>query len=103
MEKKIYLPTSLILFCICFTTQAQFTISGQVRTRTELRNGQGTVQAQDTVPALFTSQRTRLNLGYSGYRYKIFTAIQDVRLWGQDASTINRTTSDALDGLMIQR
>ena len=101
MEKKIYLPTSLILFCICFTTQAQFTISGQVRTRTELRNGQGTVQAQDTVPALFTSQRTRLNLGYSGYRYKIFTAIQDVRLWGQDASTINRTTSDALDGLMI--
>ncbi|MBI1770382.1 MAG: alginate export family protein [Bacteroidetes bacterium] len=101
MEKKIYLPTSLILFCICVTTQAQFTISGQVRTRTELRNGQGTVQAQDTVPALFTSQRTRLNLGYSGYRYKIFTAIQDVRLWGQDASTINRTTSDALDGLMI--
>ncbi len=101
MEKKIYLPTSLILFCISVTTQAQFTISGQVRTRTELRNGQGTVQAQDTVPALFTSQRTRLNLGYSGYRYKIFTAIQDVRLWGQDASTINRTTSDALDGLMI--
>src|SRR6185369_17459681 len=31
----------------------------------------------------------------------IFTAIQDVRVWGQDASTINRTTSDPYDGLMI--
>ena len=101
MDKKIYLPTSLLLFCICTSVKAQFTISGQVRTRTELRNGQGTVQQADTVPALFTSQRTRLNLGYSGYRYKIFTAIQDVRVWGQDASTINRTTSDPNDGLMI--
>jgi hypothetical protein len=99
--KKIYLPLALILFFIYLNANAQFTISGQVRTRTELRNGQGTVQTKDTVPALFTSQRTRLNVGYSGYRYKIFTAIQDVRLWGQDASTINRTTSDAVDGLMV--
>jgi len=99
--KKIYWPITLTLFCISWKTQAQLTISGQVRTRTELRNGQGTVQTRDTVPALFTSQRTRLNLGYSGYRYKIFTAIQDVRVWGQDASTINRTTSDVVDGLML--
>lgn len=100
--KKIYSLLVLVnLLCSCIEAQAQFTISGQVRTRTELRNGQGTIQTKDTVPALFTSQRTRLNLGYSGYRYKLFTAIQDVRLWGQDASTINRTTSDAIDGLMI--
>src|SRR6478609_1770237 len=101
MDKKIYLLTSLLLFCFCISLRAQFTISGQLRTRTELRNGQGTVQQSDTVPALFTSQRTRLNLGYAGYRYKIFTAIQDVRVWGQDASTTNRTTSDPNDGLMI--
>ena len=101
MDKKIYLLTSLLLFCLCATVRAQFTISGQLRTRTEFRNGQGTVQQSDTIPALFTSQRTRLNLGYSGYRYKIFTAIQDVRVWGQDASTTNRTTSDPNDGLMI--
>src|SRR5258708_671882 len=101
MDKKIYLPTSLLLFCLCASAQAQFSISGQVRTRTELRNGQGSVQQRDTVPALFTSQRTRINLGYSGYRYKLFTAIQDVRVWGQDASTINRITTDPYDGLMI--
>jgi hypothetical protein len=53
------------------------------------------------VPAFFTSQRTRLNFGYTGHRFKLFTTVQDVRVWGQDASSINRTTSDANDGLMI--
>ena len=101
MNKRIYPPLFAFLFCVSFMVQAQFTISGQVRTRTELRNGQGTPQVKDTVSALFTSQRTRINIGYAGYRYKIFTAVQDVRVWGQDGSSINRTTSDAFDGLMI--
>lgn len=103
MHKKIYLPILACLFCLGLFTesQAQFSVSGQVRTRTELRNGQGTVQVKDTVPALFTSQRTRVNFGYAGYRYKLFTALQDVRVWGQDASSINRITTDAFDGLMI--
>lgn len=103
MDKKKYFPILLTLFCLVFIQQAmgQLTISGQLRTRSELRNGQGTPQVQDTVPAFFTSQRTRLNIGYSGYRFKLFTAIQDVRVWGQDASSINRITSDPYDGLMI--
>jgi hypothetical protein len=103
MDKKNYFPLLLTLFCLVFIQQAnaQLTISGQLRTRTEMRNGQGTPQVQDTVPAFFTSQRTRLNIGYSGYRFKIFTAIQDVRVWGQDASSINRVTTDPSDGLMI--
>ncbi|HMG92678.1 MAG TPA: alginate export family protein, partial [Chryseolinea sp.] len=81
--------------------RAQFTVSGQLRTRTELRNGQGTPQVADTAAAFFTSQRTRLNFGYSGHRFKVFTAIQDVRVWGQDASSVNRVTTDVNDGLMI--
>jgi hypothetical protein len=81
--------------------QAQITLSGQLRTRTELRDGQGTLSPRPADPALFTSQRTRLNLGYSGYRLKFFTAVQDVRVWGQDASSINRVTLDANDGLMV--
>ncbi|MGV3588348.1 MAG: alginate export family protein, partial [Adhaeribacter sp.] len=80
---------------------AQFTVSGQVRTRSELRGGQGTLATKEVAPAFFTSQRTRLNVGYAGYRFKLFTAIQDVRVWGQDASTINRITPDANDGLMV--
>ncbi len=80
---------------------AQFTVSGQVRTRTELRNGQGLPQVKDTSAAVFTSQRTRINFGYTGYRFKIYTALQDVRVWGQDASSINRVTTDPNDGFML--
>jgi hypothetical protein len=103
MNKKIYTLLLAFLFCLCLLNEAmaQFTVSGQVRTRTELRNGQGTLQVKDTVPAVFTSQRTRINLGYGGYRYKIFAAIQDVRVWGQDGSTIHRITTDPNDGLML--
>lgn len=103
MDKKKYLPILLLLFSlVCVQqAQAQFTVSGQLRTRTELRNGQGTVQQEDTARALFTSQRTRLNFGYASHRFKLFAAIQDVRVWGQDASSINRITTDTYDGLML--
>ncbi|CAN5877393.1 hypothetical protein BH24BAC1_BH24BAC1_34050 [soil metagenome] len=85
----------------CQVAQAQFTLTGQLRTRSELRDGQGTLSSREAVPAFFTSQRTRLNVGYTGYRFKLYSALQDVRLWGQDASTINRITPDAYDGLLL--
>jgi hypothetical protein len=103
MKKKIYLLTSFLFCSACLWNQAyaQLTISGQIRTRSELRAGQGTLSLKDTVPAFFTSQRTRLNVGFSSYRFKFFTALQDVRVWGQDASSINRVTTDAFDGFMV--
>ncbi len=103
MDKKIYIPLLAFLFCLCLlnSAQAQFVISGQLRTRSEFRDGQGTPSVQDTVPAFFTSQRTRLNVSYTGYRFKLYTSIQDVRVWGQDASSINRTTSAANNGFMV--
>ena len=103
MDKKNYLPLFILLFCsvASHTVQAQVTIGTQIRTRTELRNGQGTPQPQDASSALFTSQRSRLNVGFAAHRLKIYTAIQDVRVWGQDASSINRATVDANDGFML--
>jgi len=103
MNKKFYTPLLIFLLSLgqISDLKAQFTISGQLRTRTEVRDGQGVPSVQDTVPAVFTSQRTRVNFGYSGYRFKVFTAIQDARVWGQDASSINRNTTDPNDGLMI--
>jgi hypothetical protein len=80
--------------------KAQLTFSGQIRTRTEYRDGQGTPSV-DTIPAVFTSQRTRFNFGYAGYRFKVYASLQDVRVWGQDASSINRVTTDAVDGFMV--
>jgi hypothetical protein len=102
MYYKIYTPTFFLLFCLCTAMQVkgQLTFSGQVRTRSELRDGQGTPSV-DTIPAFFTSQRTRVNLSYAAYRIKFYASLQDVRVWGQDASSINRFTTDANDGLML--
>ncbi|REA58851.1 hypothetical protein DSL64_19470 [Dyadobacter luteus] len=80
---------------------AQLTVSGQLRTRTEFLQGQGTPLNKGEDPAFFTSQRTRLNVGYKAYRMNFFVAAQDVRVWGQDASTNNRFTNTALNGLML--
>jgi hypothetical protein len=104
MQTKLHslLFAGLVLLLMCSSTlQAQFSLTGQLRTRSELRDGQGTLSQKKAVPAFFTSQRTRLNFGYNGHRFKLFTAVQDVRVWGQDASTINRTTLEANNGLMI--
>ncbi|WP_051359883.1 alginate export family protein [Adhaeribacter aquaticus] len=104
MKKKLrsQLIGGLVLgFLFCGTAHAQFSVSGQLRTRSELRDGQGTLSPKGAESAFFTSQRTRLGFGYGGYRFKLFTAIQDVRVWGQDASSINRITLDANDGLMV--
>lgn len=103
MDKKNYLPLLILLFCLSDIPAAlgQITISGQIRTRTELRNGQGLPQEKDASSALFTSQRSRLNVGFSGYRLKVYTSLQDVRVWGQDGSSINRNTVDANAGFMM--
>ncbi len=103
MDKKKYLPIFLSLFCLSLLQEvkAQLSVSAQVRTRTEYRNGQGTPSVDSLDAAVFTSQRTRLNVGYAGYRFKLYTSLQDVRVWGQDVSQINRFTTDANDGLML--
>jgi hypothetical protein len=80
---------------------AQLTVSGQLRTRTELLHGQGTPLNKGEDPAFFTSQRTRLNVGYKAYRMNFFVAVQDVRVWGQDASTNNRLVNTTQNGLML--
>ncbi len=43
---------------------AQLSLSAQVRTRTELREGQGSPLPKGAPPAFFTSQRTRLNADF---------------------------------------
>ncbi|MEA5140729.1 alginate export family protein [Arcicella rigui] len=72
-----------------FSGKAQFTLQGQMRTRTEVRNGLGNLVPNDSKSAAFTSQRTRLNFGYKWDRVTFGAAIQDVRVWGQDASSIS--------------
>ncbi len=70
-SKSIVLGLALTLFGYN-ATNAQLTASGQFRPRTEFRDGYSTLQSKDMETAVFTSQRTRLNVGFTGYRFKFF-------------------------------
>jgi hypothetical protein len=100
LSKSIFLGIALTVLSYN-DSQAQLSATGQVRERTEVRDGQGTLSQEGQKAGLFNSQRTRLNVGYSGYRFKTYASLQDVRVFGQDASSINRVTTDANDGIMI--
>jgi hypothetical protein len=81
----------ILLFSSCFFTKtatAQLSLTGQIRTRGELRDGYGTLELSGGKPAAQIAQRTRLTFNYKSSRIIFQTSIQDVRLWGQDASTI---------------
>ncbi|GAB3252182.1 hypothetical protein GCM10027347_11080 [Larkinella harenae] len=80
---------SALTLLISTQLQAQFSLIGQLRTRTELRDGYGNLSPRDSRAAAFTSQRTRLTFGYQWNRITFGVAVQDVRVWGQDASTIS--------------
>jgi hypothetical protein len=98
--KKILLPF-LLLVTLNKCAWTQFTLSAQIRTRSELRDGQGAPLPKGADPSLFISQRTRLNGLFNMYRLKMGLSVQDVRVWGQDVSTINRTTSQENNGLLL--
>ncbi|MBW4889970.1 alginate export family protein [Mucilaginibacter sp. HMF5004] len=72
-------------------TQAQISLTGQLRTRAEYRNGYGNLVTTDAQPGGFISQRTRLTFGYKWDLLTIGTSIQDVRVFGADASSISAT------------
>ena len=89
---------TFILCAVSININAQFSLTGQLRTRTEVRHGVGNLAVVGTKSAAFTSQRTRLNFGYKWDRLTIGVAVQDVRVWGQDAST---TTNNDGAKLMV--
>lgn len=99
-SKSIVLGLAVTLFGYN-VSNAQLTATGQFRPRTEFRDGYSTLQSKDMETAVFTSQRTRLNVGFTGYRFKFFVAVQDVRVWGQDASTINKATTAENNGIQL--
>ena len=77
-------------------SRAQFSLTGQLRTRTELRDGYGTLETAGSKPAFLTSQRARLNFHYQSSRVIFQASVQDVRVWGADASTINNADGSRL-------
>lgn len=97
---KSYLTRLSLLGIVFLSVQtqlkAQFSLIGQLRTRTEIRNGLGNLPVLNAPRAAFTSQRARLTFGYKMDRVTFGLAIQDVRVWGQDASTISNADGNKL-------
>ena len=93
MKTKILLLFVVVLFSSEMV--AQFTLSGEFRPRTEFRNGYKTLNPSDVDPALFTSQRLRLNTKYATDRYTFYVSIQDVRVWG-DVPQLNASDKNGL-------
>lgn len=80
----------LFLFLIpSLSSKSQFSLSGQLRTRSEYRNGTGSLKPVNNSAAFFTSQRARINFNYISNKVIFQASVQDVRVWGQDASTIS--------------
>jgi hypothetical protein len=77
---------------------AQQRLIGTVRTRSEYRDGVGNLAASgpNVDPAMFTSQRTNLLYGYKWTKLDFQVQVRDVRVWGQDASTINNADGNKL-------
>lgn len=94
LSKKLLLISLLTLSHMA--VRGQFSLNGQIRTRTEYRDGLGNLPAIGSKPAAFTSQRTRLIFGYKWDRVTFNTSVQDVRVWGQDAATINNADGSRL-------
>lgn len=81
----------LLWIFLLFGCQAfgQLTWSGQLRNRAEYRDGFGTLRLNTNEPAFFISQRARVTSAFKSNRVQFQASIQDVRVWGQDASTIS--------------
>src|SRR5215211_1228834 len=99
MNKNVVFSAAIAIGCFIanpFDSAAQFSLTGQLRTRTEMRDGVGTMNVNGSKPAYFTSQRARLNFGYKWDRLNFNFSVQDVRVWGQDGSTISNADGSRL-------
>ncbi|PHQ57212.1 MAG: hypothetical protein COC16_01735 [Lutibacter sp.] len=90
---KKLLITVLVLMSV--QSYAQLTISGELRPRSEYRNGYKTLTPNNSEAALFVSQRTRLNTKYTTNDYTFFISFQDVRVWG-DVKQLNLSDNNSL-------
>ena len=82
---KHYKPFAIIVLFACCSSlksQAQITLTGQLRDRAEDRNGYGNMVLQDSKNSGFVSQRTRLNFGYKWDELNFALSLQGVGVRG---------------------
>ncbi|BAX79398.1 alginate export family protein [Labilibaculum antarcticum] len=95
MKKPFRLFLILFLGLVPMISMAQLTFKGELRPRTEYRHGLKTLFNSTDDAALFTSQRTRLNLNYDDAKFRVGLSVQDVRVWG-DVAQLNMSDENQL-------
>ena len=95
MKKLFRLLLVLFLGLVPMITMAQLTFTGELRPRTEYRHGLKSLFNEADDAALFTSQRTRLNLKYNDSKFRVGLSLQDVRTWG-DVKQLNMSDKNQL-------
>lgn len=99
MKQTVYL-LSLGLLLISFQGVSQFSLSGEVRPRTELYDGNNSaLAAPDNTPGVATQQRTRLYFSYKDSTgLKLVFSPQVVHFWGQDPQFLDLLGDNAPNG-----
>lgn len=83
MKKILLLPIiTLLLLVVGDDLFAQFTITGELRPRTEFRNGFKRPKDKGDDPAFFIEQRSRIYFDYTLDKISMSIALQDIRMWG---------------------
>ncbi|QQX75837.1 MULTISPECIES: alginate export family protein [Aequorivita] len=72
----------VILILTVTNIYSQFTLDAELRPRFEYRHGYKNLFPDNTEPAAFVSQRTRLNFSYKTEKLHFYLSPQDVRVWG---------------------
>jgi hypothetical protein len=76
---------AIIFLFLSITSYSQFLINAEYRPRFELRDGYKTLKTEETNPAAFVTQRTRLNLSHTYQNITSKISVQDYRIWGESA------------------
>ncbi len=86
MKKQLLSFVITIFFGVMVSNSvfAQFSISGEFRTRAEYRNGYKKLTDTDNNYAAFISQRSRLAIAFKNEKIKTNLSFQDVRVWGDE-------------------
>lgn len=92
--KKIYLSISILFLMVQFA-QAQFTLDGEFRPRTEYRHGYGSIIPDAADAGFAISTRARLNAGFTTESYKFYLSIQDVMVWGENRQILPDDQNDS--------
>ncbi len=70
------------------SVNAQFTLDGQFRPRTEYRNGFQTLIPDVADAGFGINTRARLNAGYTAETFKVYLSLQDLLVWGENPQII---------------